>query len=131
MVNASPRATLFYDSDCGFCVWCVAKVMAWDRGDRLHYMPIQDPASVESLRPVPESRRLQSWHLATADGQVHSGGRAFVPLLRRLPGGRPCAAILDRVPPTALERAYRAVAGRRTAAGRLVTSAARRRARAR
>jgi hypothetical protein len=26
-----PTTTLIYDSDCGFCRWLLAKVLAWDR----------------------------------------------------------------------------------------------------
>ena len=29
------KGVLFYDADCGFCRWCVAKVIAWDR-NRAH-----------------------------------------------------------------------------------------------
>ena len=131
MTEPTPIATLFYDSDCGFCVWCTAKVMALDRRRQLRYRPIQDPASAALLRPVPEDRRLDSWHLVTAGGRVHSGGRAFVPLLRRLPAGRPAAAILRWIPPTLLDRAYYVVAKRRAGAGRFLTEGARRRSRAR
>jgi predicted DCC family thiol-disulfide oxidoreductase YuxK len=52
---------------------------------------------------------MASWHLVEEDGTVNSGGAAFSPLLRRLPGGRPLAWLTAALPgPT--ERAYRYVA---------------------
>lgn len=122
--------TVFYDADCGFCLWCVAKVIALDRSHSLRYRPIQDPASVGPLGAIPEGQRLGSWHLATQDGTVYSAGRAFVPLLRTLPRSRAASSALAHIPPALLDRAYYAVAARRTAAGRLLTAGARRRSRA-
>jgi hypothetical protein len=75
---------------------------------------------------APEERAA-SWHLVEPGGRVHSGGAGFAPLARRLPGGRPLAALAARFPRGA-ERAYRAVADRRTALGRLIGTGARRRA---
>ena len=72
---------------------------------------------------------MASWHLVS-DGDVSSGGAAFAPLGRLLPGGRPLAALADRFP-RAAERAYRLVADHRTGLGRLVTRGATGRARRR
>jgi len=58
---------------------------------------------------------------------VSSAGAAFVPLLELLPGGAPLARAAARFP-RALERGYAAVAGRRSALGKLVTDGAKRRA---
>ena len=73
---------------------------------------------------------MGSWHLVGADGRVSSGGAAFVPLGRLLPGGRPLAALAERFP-RAAERAYRLVADHRSPLGRLVTRGAATRARRR
>jgi predicted DCC family thiol-disulfide oxidoreductase YuxK len=133
--GARPHATpgepagdvVLYDADCGFCRWCVAKVLAWDRRGRLQPMAIQDPAAGRLLAGVPPAARLESWHLAGADGRLYSAGAAFPPLLRSLPGGRLPAA-LAAAAPRATERLYRLVADRRAALGPLVTAGARRRA---
>jgi predicted DCC family thiol-disulfide oxidoreductase YuxK len=66
---------------------------------------------------------MASWHLIGPDGRVVSGGAAFVPLGRLLPGGRPLAALAERWP-RAAERAYRLVADHRSALGRFVTRGA-------
>jgi predicted DCC family thiol-disulfide oxidoreductase YuxK len=121
------RDVVLYDADCGFCLWCVAKVLAWDRRGRLQPMAIQNPAADRLLAGVPTAARLGSWHLASADGRVRSAGAAVAPLLRSLPAGRLPAA-LAAAAPWATERLYRLVADRRAVVGRLVTAGARERA---
>jgi predicted DCC family thiol-disulfide oxidoreductase YuxK len=131
MPAASTPATVFYDADCGFCIWCVAKAMAWDRQGRLRFVPLQDSVAAAPIREqVGADRLMESWHLLTEDGRVYSAGRAFAPLLRRLPGGRLLAPIAERFP-RLLDRAYFWVADRRSGFGRLLTAGARQRARAR
>jgi predicted DCC family thiol-disulfide oxidoreductase YuxK len=88
---------------------------------------LQDPEAANLLVRVPEQERMRSWHLVRPGGAVWSGGAAFVPLGRLLPGGRPLSVFAARFPRTA-KRAYRLVADRRSALGRLVTGGAARRA---
>jgi predicted DCC family thiol-disulfide oxidoreductase YuxK len=114
-------ATVLYDDDCGFCVWCMGKVLALDRRGVLEPVALQDPRAEALLPGMDEETRMRSWHLVE-NGRVSSAGGAFGPLLRLLLGG-PAAALADR--------AYYAVANRRSTFGKLVTEAAKRRARAR
>lgn len=124
------RHVVLYDSDCGFCLWALARVLAWDRHNRLRPLALQDPDAGALLDPMDEECRMSSWHLVAPDGQVGSGGQALGPLLRLLPGGRLPGALLGRLPRLS-ERLYFAVAGRRSALGRLVSGRARKSARAR
>jgi predicted DCC family thiol-disulfide oxidoreductase YuxK len=119
--------TLLYDRDCGFCRWCLGKVLAWDRGRRLRPVAIQSDQADRLLAGMPEEERLASWHLVDADGRVRSAGAAFPELLRLLPAGGPLAALTARAP-SATDRAYRWVAGNRSRWGKLVTDGAKRRA---
>jgi predicted DCC family thiol-disulfide oxidoreductase YuxK len=121
------RLSVAYDDDCGFCRWCLAKVLAWDRRGALRPVALSSPEAARLLGGMAPEERAASWHLVEPGGRVHSGGAAFAPLARRLPGGRPLAALAARFP-RAAERAYRAVADRRTALGRLIGTGARRRA---
>ena len=121
------RDILLYDADCGFCRWCVAKVLAWDRRGRLVPMALQDPRADQLLAGVPPGARWGSWHHVDAGGEVRSAGAGAPAVMRSLPGGRLPAA-LAAAAPGAGERLYRLVAGRRAALGRLVTAGARRRA---
>jgi predicted DCC family thiol-disulfide oxidoreductase YuxK len=125
--TAMPRPVLLYDADCGFCRWCLGKVLAWDRGGVLLPMPLQDPEAGRLLGGMDRDSMMASWHLVDEDGEAHSAGRAFAPLLRQLPGGRPLAAVTEQFP-GAVDRAYRWVADRRSRFGRLVTDGARARA---
>lgn len=111
------RVTVLYDEDCGSCRWVADRLRAWDRLGRLRFAPIQD--SDGPLAPVPPEERLDSMHAVTGDGRVFSGGAAVAPILRVLPGGRLPAAVAE-VAPGLTERAYRAVARRRTTLGRLL-----------
>jgi predicted DCC family thiol-disulfide oxidoreductase YuxK len=115
---------LLYDAGCGFCRWCVAKVLRWDRHRRLRVVALQT-AEAERLTPGMEpARRMASWHLIGPAGECHSGGAAVAPLLRLLPGARPLAALAGALPgPTAA--AYRLAARRRGRFGRWVSARAR------
>ena len=124
------RATVLYDRDCRFCIWSLAKVLAWDRRKRLRPVALQDAEAAELLPWMGIDRRMASWHLVTPDGRVASAGRAFGPLLRRLPGGWPLAALVERFP-RAADRVYFAVADRRSTLGRLLPAGVRNRARGR
>jgi predicted DCC family thiol-disulfide oxidoreductase YuxK len=120
-------STLLYDNDCGFCRWCLAKVLAWDRRHALRPVALQDPEADRLLAGMPPERRMASWHLVGAGGSVRSAGTAFPELFRLLPGGRPLAALASRIPRTT-ERAYGVIAGNRSFFGKLVTAGAKRRA---
>jgi predicted DCC family thiol-disulfide oxidoreductase YuxK len=121
------KATLLYDRDCGFCRWCLGKVLAWDRRRSIHPIAIQSEQADRLLDGIPEEQRLASWHLIGDDGTVRSAGAAFPPLFGQLPGGAPLAALTARAP-DATDRAYRWVTGNRSRWGKLVTEGAKRRA---
>jgi predicted DCC family thiol-disulfide oxidoreductase YuxK len=119
--------TLIYDSDCGFCRWCLGKVLAWDRRGAVRPLALGTPEANRLLADVPVAERPRSWHLVDSDGEVRSAGAGFPPLLRLLPGGGAFAAATSRFP-DATERAYRAVSENRSLFGKLVTDGAKRRA---
>jgi predicted DCC family thiol-disulfide oxidoreductase YuxK len=118
---------ILYDRDCGFCRACLALVLRWDTAGRLRPVALQDEEADRLLAGMPEEERMASWHLVEPDGQVHSAGAAFAPLLRLLPRGHTLLPLFDRFPKAA-ERGYRLVADNRGVLGRLVTERARRRA---
>jgi predicted DCC family thiol-disulfide oxidoreductase YuxK len=131
MAETSPRtmarATLLYDPDCGFCRWCLGKVLAWDRRRAVRPVALGSDEADRLLANVPEKEWMISWHLVDPAGELHSAGSAFAPLLRLLPAAGPLAAIVGRFP-RATDRAYRWVAGNRSRWGRFVTDGAKRRA---
>jgi predicted DCC family thiol-disulfide oxidoreductase YuxK len=106
------KPLILYDDDCGFCKWMVQWFLLWDRKGVLRTLPIQEADAL--LGHMDPELRLESWHLALPDGSLSSGGAAFPPLLRLLPGGRPLAAAVARIPGVT-DRSYRWVARNRTA----------------
>jgi predicted DCC family thiol-disulfide oxidoreductase YuxK len=122
-----PAVTVLYDRDCGFCRWSIGRLLAWDRAQRLRPVAIQSAEGQRLLADLTPERRLASAHAIDAAGRLASGGDAIAPIAAVLPGGGPLAALGRRAP--ALARAgYRAVAGRRSAFGKLISGAARARA---
>jgi len=121
------RATLLYDRDCGFCRWCLGKVLAWDRGRSIRPVAIQSEEADRLLTGVPEQERLASWHLVDESATVRSAGAAFPELFRLLPAAAPLAVLTGRAP-RATDRAYRWVAGSRSRWSKLVSDGAKRRA---
>jgi predicted DCC family thiol-disulfide oxidoreductase YuxK len=117
--SPNTEAGVLYDEDCGFCRWSLDKILAWDRHDRLRPVAIQGEEGQRLLAAVPESERLDSWHLVEPSGAVRSGGDAAAPLVSLLPGGRPIAALF-RAFPGLTDRAYRLVAGNRERLARLL-----------
>jgi predicted DCC family thiol-disulfide oxidoreductase YuxK len=127
---ADDRPIVLYDADCGFCRWSLARLLAWDRAGRLRPVPINSAEGERVLSDLSEDRRQGSWHFVDRNGSRSSGGTAAVPLLRELPGGRPAAALLARLP-GATDRTYGWVSRHRGSLGRLITAGAKRRADAR
>jgi predicted DCC family thiol-disulfide oxidoreductase YuxK len=113
------RVIVLYDDRCGFCRWLTSKIVAWDRTRRIRFAPIRSAEGEARLNGMDPVRRDGSWHLITRDGHVVSAGAAVPLLLRELPGGSPLARVADALP-RVTDGAYRAVAHRRSALGRLL-----------
>jgi predicted DCC family thiol-disulfide oxidoreductase YuxK len=121
------RAILIYDSDCGFCRWCLGKVLAWDRRGAVRPLALGTGEANRLLGDMPADERMSSWHLIDDGGEVHSAGAGFEPLFSLLPAAGPLATVAARFP-RATERGYRLVSGNRSFFGKWVTDAAKRRA---
>jgi predicted DCC family thiol-disulfide oxidoreductase YuxK len=121
--DVRPGWIVLYDRDCGFCRWCLAKLLRWDRRRALRPVAFQEPEGAGLLARVDQNDPTASWHLVSPEGRIHSGGEAFAPLLAQLPGGAVLSRVAARLPKLA-DRAYRAVADRRGFFGRLVSRSA-------
>ena len=110
--SPEPQPVVLYDEDCAFCRWSLDKILAWDRRHQLRPVAIQSDKGQRLLASVPESGRLDSWHLVLPSGEVRSAGAAAAPLAELLPAGRPLA-FLFRAFPGLTERVYRWVAANR------------------
>jgi predicted DCC family thiol-disulfide oxidoreductase YuxK len=114
------QPTIVYDDDCGFCRWTLAQLLTWDRRGRLRLVALQEPEADVLLAGVGEAERMASAHLVLEDGTVLSGGRGAARVAELLPGGAPLAFVAGALGDEAVDRAYRAVADRRTTFGRFV-----------
>ena len=110
---------VFYDEDCGFCRWSASALAYWDRRRRLRFASIRSEEGDARLAELDEAQRDGSWHVIAREGHVASAGAAVPLVLRELPSGRSLARAAETFPRTT-ERAYRAVARRRRALGRLL-----------
>jgi predicted DCC family thiol-disulfide oxidoreductase YuxK len=104
----------------------MGRVLRRDQNLDLAAVAIQSPDGERLLAPVPEAKRLESWHLVLDDGRLYSGGDAFAPLLRllRRPGQ---AWLLARIP-AVTRLGYRVAARRRSLLGSFVSATAKTRA---
>jgi predicted DCC family thiol-disulfide oxidoreductase YuxK len=103
---------VLYDEDCGFCRWSADRLRAWDRAGTVSFRSIQAADRAGMLDALDPISRYASWHVVVPDGRIWSGGAAVPALTRRLPGGRPVAALAEAFPGTT-ERLYRFVARHR------------------
>lgn len=117
-MEPNEQAVLFYDANCPFCRWSMAKILQWDRQGRIRPVALQDPEADRLLPDMDEETRMKSWHLVTPDGRVRSAGAAAPSLFRLLPGGQPVATIASTFPRTT-QRAYRWVSEHRDRLARL------------
>jgi predicted DCC family thiol-disulfide oxidoreductase YuxK len=127
MTRDANRWVVLYDSDCGFCRWSLAKLLALDRRSRLRPVALQTPEADALLADMDPGERVASWHLVSPDGSRWSAGAAAPPLVRLLPGGGAPAAVLERAP-RLTERAYRWVADHRSRFSGLIPESAKARA---
>jgi predicted DCC family thiol-disulfide oxidoreductase YuxK len=121
-----PPAVVLYDDDCGFCRWTLALLLTWDRRGRLRVVALQEPEAEALLAGMDLEERMASAHVVLEDGTVRSGGAAAGPVAALLPGGAPLARAARLLGDSFMDRAYRAVADRRGALGRLVRPRCRR-----
>jgi predicted DCC family thiol-disulfide oxidoreductase YuxK len=64
------RPVLLYDANCRFCRFSARIVAQLDRGARLAYLPLDDPAADGLLASVSPDERFESWRLVRRDGSV-------------------------------------------------------------
>ena len=124
---ATLQTTVYYDADCGFCIWAVAVLLRFDRSGRLGVASIQG-ALDGALRDIPRDRVLTSFHAVSRVGDRASAGAALTAVLRLLPALRWAGALSARVP-RLTEWAYRWVADHRGRLARFVPEKAKARAR--
>ncbi len=69
------KPVLIYDGDCDFCKYWLAR---WRvrLGDRVEYIPLQDPQVVRRFPDLQAAQLKRAVHLIKPDGSVSAGARA-------------------------------------------------------
>jgi predicted DCC family thiol-disulfide oxidoreductase YuxK len=122
-VASPPDAPLMvFDGDCGFCRrW----IVRWREltGDRVRYLPFQDPHIAAAFPELPREQFQQAVQLIEPDGSVVGGAEAVFRALASVPGSRWLLGAYEHVPAVApvTEWGYRLIARHRPAAA-VVTS---------
>jgi predicted DCC family thiol-disulfide oxidoreductase YuxK len=110
------KPVMIFDSDCNFCRRWICR---WQQatGDRVEYVPFQDPSVAGRFSEIPREAFESSVHLIDVDGAVHSGAEAVFRSLAFAPRKRWSLWLYQRVPGVApvTECFYRFVASHRTA----------------
>lgn len=109
-----PRPILVFDGDCDFCRLWIAR---WRErtGDRVGYLPFQDPRVEEQFPELDRARCARSVQFIDAAGDVTEGAAAVFGALALSPAGRGPQWLYRNVPGIApvTEWAYRLVADHR------------------
>ena len=110
---SSLRPALIYDGDCEFCRYWLARARA-SLGERLEYLPFQDPQIARRFPQLATDRLKEAVHLVEPDGTVYFGARAIFEALG-LGWSRWPIRAYRRIPGVALisELGYRIVAHNR------------------
>lgn len=105
----------YWDSNCRFCNVMKRAAVALDWGNKVTFLPLDSPAAEIDLGHLSLQERMESSHLVTADGEVHSRGEGALGLAQLLPLLAPLVFVFRLLPysrPLA-DRAYRWVASHR------------------
>ena len=116
----SPRLTLLFDADCGFCGRTAMLLHRLDRDQVLRIVPLQRAA--ERLPDAPSAERLLDViHVRDEQGRWTIGGAAWLLIMDEVPALRPVGRLVRTKPVRPLvEPAYRWIADHRWLLSRLL-----------
>jgi len=116
----SPRLTMMFDADCGFCGRSAMVLHRLDRDHALRIVPLQRAAERVPDAP-PVERLLDIIHVRDDQGRWTTGGAAWLLIMDEVPALRPVGRLVRRKPVRPLvEPAYRWVADHRWLLSRLL-----------
>jgi predicted DCC family thiol-disulfide oxidoreductase YuxK len=79
------RATVIFDSECGFCRSGAAMLARIDGGRNLDFLSLHDPRVAELLPDRGHDDLLLEMHLVEADGRWYAGADSIRAIARRIP----------------------------------------------
>lgn len=109
MATPKPTAplTIFYDGGCPLCAREIAFYRRCAGAGRLDWIDVAAWGAEDAVDGLSKATALARFHVMTADGRFHQGGRAFARLWCALPAFR-LFGWLGLLPPVAwaLDRGY-------------------------
>ena len=71
----SAKPVMIFDGDCNFCRRWISR---WQQstGDRVEYIPFQDPSVAQRFPELPRERCEQAVQLIDTDGRIYSAAEA-------------------------------------------------------
>ena len=85
-VERRPNAdVVIYDGNCGFCREGVERLDRMDRGNRLAFLSLHDPAAAELLPQTDHADLMKQMYVITKDGRKFGGADALKELSRKIP----------------------------------------------
>jgi predicted DCC family thiol-disulfide oxidoreductase YuxK len=110
----SARIEVFTDGQCPLCQWMRARVEPFDRHQRIAWLDYRDPEVLSRAAPYTFQELNEEMHARTPEGKWSGGYKAWIAVMRVLPGWRWLAPVLSVWPFTSLGAlAYRLLAARR------------------
>lgn len=91
------RLLLLFDGACGICLHIRDLFVLLDRRGRFAVDRI-DRHETGLLAATDPDARYETWHVVHPDGRLEHGGAGLITVVGELPGGRPLAAVMRRVP---------------------------------
>ncbi|HEV7282075.1 MAG TPA: DUF393 domain-containing protein [Pirellulaceae bacterium] len=76
---------VIFDGKCGFCREQVRRLSRWDNGQRLAYLSVHDPLTLERYPELTFEQLMDQMYVVDGRGRAHGGADAIRYLTRRLP----------------------------------------------
>ena len=111
---------VLYDSDCGFCMWCVKQLQKLDNDQQLNPVALQTP-DVLKRHNIAFTDAIKSLHVVHPDGRISNAGNAMRDIISTLRWLWP-ARYLWKLPgfPALMNYGYYLVANNRQQASKLL-----------
>lgn len=101
------RTSVFFDGDCPLCRREIAFYRRRTGADEIHWIDVGAAGDGEVFAGLSREQALARFHVVNMEGQLMSGGAAFVYLWQCMPGFRPLGLLFrGAVSQWFLERVY-------------------------
>jgi len=86
--------TVLFDGSCNLCRGSAARVKRFDRANRIEFLDVNDPVSLQRFPQVNREEALRWMQAVDSNGNVFGGSDAWARIGSRLPGWKLIAWVL-------------------------------------